>query len=226
VEVTNSLAGGAGSKSVFALRKTANGKSLGRPALAVTVNDVLAAPASVLQLPIRVQVEAYALRTLLMNVSVEALDGSPGVVDNVQVQMAPTFGAPEISDSRRANNVAGAWLDNQIAGVSGNSVLALLTVRVPAGAGPGAAYRVHFDHFSGSPNGVALFQTRTTSGLILLSDRSASTWGDGLSDEWRLRYFGSIYAAESAPAADADADGVLNADEYVNGTDPTDPTSN
>jgi hypothetical protein len=226
VEVTNTLAGGAGSKSLIANRKTTNAKSLvERPTLAVAVDDALTTANSTLQLPVRVQMGvAYPLRTLLLNLTVEALDGSPAV-DSVQMQMAPTFGTPDISDSHGANNLAGAWLDNQITGISGNSTLAILTVHVPAGAGPRAAYRVHFDHFSGSPNGVALFDSRAHSSLILLSDRSTSTWSDGLADAWRLRYFGSIYAQDSAVGADADGDGVINSIEYQNGSDPTDATS-
>ena len=160
-----------------------------------------------------------------MNVTVENLDGSPAVVDGIQIQMAPTFGTPDISDSRGGNNLSGAWLDNQIVGITGNSVLAILTVHIPASAGSRSAYRVHFDHFSASPNGYGLFDSRAHSGLILLSDRSASTWSDGISDAWRLRYFGSIFAADSAVGADADADGVINSIEAQNGTDPTDPTS-
>ena len=227
VEVPNTLAGGAGSISGAALAKTTKAKSLvARPTLAVTVDNALATPGSTLQLPIRVEMGlAYPLRTMMLNVTVQALDGSPAITDTVQMQLAPTFGAPDISDSRGANNLAGAWLDNQITGISGNSMLAILTVHVPAGAGTRAAYRVHFDHFSGSPNGTALFDSRTHSGLILLSDRSASTWNDGISDEWRLRYFGSIYAQDSAVGADADGDGVVNSIEYQNGTNPTDATS-
>ena len=203
VEVTNSLAGGAGSKSLPSRRKTTNGKTITRPALAVAVDDVMAAPNSTLQLPIRLQVsDAYVLRTMLLNISVEALDGSPAIADSIQMQMAPTFGAPDISDSRGANNLAGAWLDNQIAGLTGNSVMAILTVHIPAGAGSHAGYRVHFDHISASPNGVALFDSHASSSLILMSDRSTSTWGDGIADAWRLRYFGSIYAPESGAAVD------------------------
>ncbi len=226
IEVPNRLAGGAGSHAVLVNQKTKSAGPVVRPPLAVSVDDALTTADSTLQLPIRLQLDAaYSLRTLLMNVTVENLDGSPAVVDGVQIQMAPTFGTPDIGYSRGGNNLAGAWLDNQILGITGNSVLAILSVHIPAGAGTRAAYRVHFDHFSGSPNGYGLFDSRAHSGLILLSDRSASTWSDGIADAWRLRYFGSIYAADSAVAADADGDGVINSIEYQNGTDPTDATS-
>jgi len=226
VEVPNTLTGGFAAPAAAPAKRLARGKSVSRPAATLSVGDSVAAANAVLRLPVHISLTGeYPLRVMMLNVSVEALDGSPAIVAPIQFQTAPGFQSPELSDSQSANNVAGAWLDNTVSGVSGDSVLAILTVQVPANADPGAAYRVYFNHFSGSPNGVALFQTRASNGLILLSDRSASTWGDGISDEWRLRFFGSIYASDSAPAADADADGVLNSDEFVNGTDPTDPTS-
>ncbi len=226
IEVPNTLAGGAGSHAFMANKNTKSAGPIVRPPLAVSVDDALTTANSTLQLPIRLQMgAAHSLRTLLMNVTVENLDGSPAVVDGVQVQMAPTFGAPDIGYSRGGNNLSGAWLDNQILGITGNSVLGILTVHIPAGAGSRAAYRVRFNHFSGSPNGYGLFDSRAHSGLILLSDRSASTWSDGIADAWRLRYFGSIFAADSAVAADPDGDGVINFIEAQNGTDPTDATS-
>ena len=66
-------------------------------------------------------------------------------------------------------------------------------------------------------------QTRT--GLILLSDRSSSSYGDEIPDAWRLRYFGTVNNILSLAAANADGDGANNWQEYVAGTDPTDPNS-
>src|ERR1035441_1871221 len=48
---------------------------------------------------------------------------------------------------------------------------------------------------------------QTLTGLILLSDRSASIYGDGIPDSWRLRYFGTVNNILSQAAADADGDG-------------------
>ena len=230
VEVPNTLTGGFGSPAPLAAaapaKRLTRAKSVARPAASLTLSDSAATPNAVLQLPMRLGLEgADPLRVMMLNVTVEALDGSPAIVAPIQLQTAPTFRNPELSDSHGPNNYAAAWLDNTVVGLSGDSTLAILTVQVPANAGPGAAYRVHFNHFSGSPNGLAIFDSHTRDGLILLSDRSASTWNDGIADEWRLRYFGSIFAAESSPGADADGDGVINSAEYQNGTDPTDSLS-
>ena len=49
--------------------------------------------------------------------------------------------------------------------------------------------------------------------------------GDGLLDAWQLHYFGSTSSLAAAPSADPDGDGANNFNEFVNLTDPTDPTS-
>jgi len=45
---------------------------------------------------------------------------------------------------------------------------------------------------------------------------------DGLADWWETKYFGGTAASADA---DADHDGLTNGEEYVAGTDPTDPSS-
>ena len=229
VEVPNTLGNGFGFPAPAAapVKSLVRAKSVSQPVASLTVGDSMTVPNAVLQLPVHLSLsDAYPLRVMMLNVTVEALDGSPAIVAPIQFQTAPTFRNSDLSDSHGLNNFAAAWLDNTISGLSGEATLAILTVPVPANAGPGAAYRIHFNHFSASPNGMATFEARAQSALILLSDRSTSTWGDGIADAWRLRYFGSIYAPESALGADADGDGVINSIEYQNGTDPTDSTSN
>jgi streptogramin lyase len=228
VEVPNGLASGFGTAAAPAKTKSAAKTALvgPRPAARLTSGDALASAGQTLEIPIQLSITlGYAARVAIVSVSLQPLDGSPAITVPVQFSTTPAFQNPEFINSRGPNHYAAAWLNHTIPGVSGDSLFAILTVQVPANAGSRAAYRVTFNHFSASPNGVALFDASTSPGLILLSDRSASTWNDGIADAWRLRFFGSISASDSAVSADADGDGVINWTEYQNGTDPTDVNS-
>lgn len=228
VEVPNTLVGGFGTVAAPAKNRSKSALVGPRPSATLASGDALATPGATLEIPVQLSVTpGYSLRVALVSVTLEPLDGSPALTVPIQFQTSPALQSPEFSNSRGAHHYAAAWLNETIPGVAGDSLFAILTVTVPSNAGARSAYRVNFNHFSASPNGAALFNARTSPGLIVLSDRSASTWNDGIADAWRLRYFGSIYAQDSAVGADADADGdgVSNWNEYQNGTDPTDATS-
>ncbi|MEJ5239433.1 MAG: hypothetical protein WHT82_13820, partial [Limisphaera sp.] len=135
-------------------------------------------------------------------------------------------GAPTLVDSSRPDTYAAAWLRNDGAGIAGtNVVVGRVRMRVPPSANGNAAYIVQMLHSSASPNGLAPFSTRARNGVVALRDRSASSWGDGIPDWWRLRYFGTVTGVLGAADADADGDGVPNRLEYETGTDPSDSRS-
>lgn len=46
---------------------------------------------------------------------------------------------------------------------------------------------------------------------------------DDLPDAWEMKHFAGLDAKDGGPAEDFDHDGVCNRDEFVAGTDPTDP---
>jgi hypothetical protein len=196
------------------------------PSANFAAGDIVASAGQTVQIPITANIFGdYPLRVLMLNLSVVPLDGSPALTSAVQFNPNAALGTPSMTSSTGNGNYAAAWLNSTIAGLTGNATLGTLTVTVPTTATSSAAYAVHFDHASASPNGIASFPKQTLTGLITLSSRNTSSYGDGIPDSWRLRWFGTIYNALSAASADACGDGINNWEKYVAGTDPTDPSA-
>ena len=157
----------------------------------------------------------------MLNLTVNPLDGSPALSVPVQfTQNATVLGTPYTTASIDNDNYAAVWLNSTNAGLTGTATIGTLTVRIPAGAPTNAAYAIHFDHASATPNGLASFPKQTMTGLITLASRTNSYYGDGIPDSWRLRWFGTIYNVLSVSNACASGDGVNNWAKYVAGVDP------
>ncbi len=196
------------------------------PAINFVAGDGVAVTGQTIVVPITATIQgSYPLRLLGLGITVEPLDGSPAITTPVQFTPNNALGAPTVLNSRGAANYAAAWLNRGIAGLSGDAVLGTLQVTLPATSTSNSAYAIHFDHASGSPNGLVSFPRQTRTGLITRRDRSASSFGDGIPDSWRLRYFGTLNNVLSQASADADGDGATNDQEYRAGTDPNDASS-
>ena len=196
------------------------------PQVNFNASNFLASAGQTIQVPITAQIfGAYPLRVLMLNLTVVPLDGSPALTTPVQFNQTAPLGAPYTTDSKGNGNYSAVWLNSTIAGLTGTVTLGTLTVTIPANATSQSAYAIHFDHASASPNGIASFPKQTLTGLITLSNRSGSSYNDGIPDSWRLRYFLTLNNFLSQTNADADGDGLNNLQEYLAGTDPTDPKS-
>lgn len=196
------------------------------PLIRLTASDIIpSAAGQEIAVPIQVEIQGgVPLRIFMLRLVVEALDGSPDITTPIRFEPNAEFGPPGLNTSRGANDFAGAWLDNT-RGMAASGELGRLRVTLPASANSASAYRVRIAAFSGSPNGLGVFPSVTSDGLITLANRNVSSANDGIPDSWKLRYFDSLNNLLTHAMADADGDGVPNWQEFKAGTHPNDPKS-
>jgi len=187
-----------------------------------TAGDIIGSAGQTVQVPISATiVGSYPLRVLMLNLTLTPLDGSPALTAPVSfTQTATVLGTPYTTDSKNAGNYSAVWLNVTNSGLTGTVTIGTLNVTIPASAGASAAYAVHFDHASGSPNGLASFPNTKLTGLLTTSSRTSSSYGDGIPDSWRLRWFGTVDNLLSASNACPSGDGVPNWKKFVAGVDP------
>jgi len=192
------------------------------PLVDFAAGDIVGSAGQTVSVPINATiVGSYPLRVLMLNLSVVPLDGSPALTVPVTFnQIATTLGTPYTTTSQGNGNFAAVWLDSSNDGLTGTVTLGTLSVTIPATAAGTAAYAIHFDHASASPNGIGSFSNTKQTGLLTTTPRTNSYYGDGIPDSWRLRWFGTIYNVLSQSNACPSGDGVPNWKKYIAGVDP------
>jgi hypothetical protein len=221
-----SVSGSSGGKILPAVGSNDSASVTNKPSVNfVAGDDLQAAAGQTIQIPVTASVFGqYPLRVAMLNISVVPLDGSPALTTPISFSTG-ALGKPssEFTMSSGNGNYATTWLNSTIAGISNNATIGTLFITIPTNATSLSAYAVHFDHASGSPNGIASFPKQALTGLITLSSRNTSSYNDGIPDSWRLRWFGTIYNLLSVSNACPSGDGVNNWKKYVAGVDPNTP---
>ena len=184
-------------------------------------------PGQTVSVPVYASVKGpYPLRTLLLRLKVKAIDGPTGLTQAVQFYPHPLLGMPQLGGHGTVEGYGAAWVDPNNSGLSGDALIGTLRIAIPAEADANTAVLLEFEQASASPNGVGVLPSTTENGLVIMENRTAIGWNDGIPDEWRVQYFGSLANLLSHADADADGDGMTTRQEYMAGTNPMERLSN
>lgn len=130
---------------------------------------------------------------------------------------------PSINTRFSFNSVICAWSivnGSGLQALKDNQIIGWLSIKLPTDVAQGDSFSIHF-----SADGAADLQTplniETFPGAIWIQSIALRPV-EKISDEWKIKYFGSWSNPIAAADADPDGDGVPNIVEYNNRTDPMD----
>lgn len=181
------------------------------------------APGTTVNVPVFARVAPGAqLAGLQFRAVVTPSAGAP--VLGEQAQFIPALPNATIQPAA-LNAVVSAWNLGQVAMAAASSnLLGSVRFTVPATASAGASYAVSFANADGAPDFFTQYNFETRGASVWIST-PAPTPLSITSDEWKTAFFGGAAGADAADLADPDNDGVVNALEYLAGTNPTLATS-
>jgi hypothetical protein len=134
-------------------------------------------------------------------------------------------GLPSPSSLRglNTNDILTAWTPGELY-LEGSNYIGSINFQVPSTTTAGQCYAVHFIGTSGTPDGDTEYTMESFPGYVWVRS-TALTTPSVTSDDWKVRFFGSISSPLAADNVDADGDGVPNWQEYLAGTDPMNSSS-
>ncbi|MBI5801900.1 MAG: chitobiase/beta-hexosaminidase C-terminal domain-containing protein [Verrucomicrobia bacterium] len=180
-------------------------------------------PGTTVNVPVFARVApGAALAGLQFRAVVSPADGAPALAQ--QAQFIPSLPNATIQPAA-LNAVVSAWNVGQVSmPATSSNLLGFVRFTVPATATAGASYAVSFANADGSPDFFTQYSFETRAASVWVG-RPAPAPLSIISDEWKVAFFGNAASADAADLADPDGDGVVNALEYLAGTDPTRATS-
>jgi sugar lactone lactonase YvrE len=183
------------------------------------------APGSSGSVPIYANVSSGSSLSGLQFRAILSADGSAPAPGAIKFSPAAGVPTPLVLPGLAANDIACFWAVGSFpASLKGSNYLGTITFQVPSTAQTGQSYVVHFSGVDGVPNMQTLYQLESFPGWVWVNSPALQP-PQISSDEWRLAFFGSLTSPLAADNADADGDGMLNWQEYLAGTNPTNALS-
>jgi hypothetical protein len=188
-----------------------------------TITNAL--PGNTYSLPVYANVlPGYSLSALQFRAIVTGSAGAPAV-SSIQFNPAAGIPSPQVFLGLSGNDKVDVWGFGAFAEALQNSnYLGTVSFQVPAGAGAGASYALHFSGVDGAPDSSTEYEFESHPGYVWVMS-SAQQPPSITSDEWKIAFFGSLTNSQAADNVDADGDGALNWQEYLAGTNPTNALS-
>lgn len=183
-------------------------------------------PQGIVEVPIMVKVATNtSVAGMCFRVIVDAENGS-ALPQDVTFVPYVGHGAFQTLPGGAVNDVVCSWtmVPSPAFHLTGNSFIGVVRFRIPDHATPGHHYTVRFVKPSGAESMDASVSFDSVPGSVWVN-WNPSAPAQTTADEWRAHFFSPTNSAAAVQTADPDNDGVSNAQEYTEGTNPTDANS-
>jgi hypothetical protein len=185
------------------------------------------APGASVSVPVNISIAPHQqISGMMFRAVVEAVGTAPELAE--RASFAPATGLPNPTITAAdlpLNEIAVAWnLSTFNPPLAGHQLVGQIRFTVPSTATAHQIYRVRFAAVDGSPDLTHEYNFESHPAMVFVQDANHQP-ADPITDEWRIKFFGSTTNPDADAMADPDGDHVPNWKEFLAGTDPTNPDS-
>ncbi|MGV3774315.1 MAG: chitobiase/beta-hexosaminidase C-terminal domain-containing protein [Verrucomicrobiales bacterium] len=184
-------------------------------------------PGQTAEIPVFIEVQrGKRVSGLMFRAQIVGINGAPAVTEGVSFSHNMELSLPQIIPMEAQNELAVLWDIGSINPTlaPGRKQLGTVSFKAPAGAKAGQAYRLQFAIVDGAPDNRTQYNLESFPAWVWIN-RDAPGEAPAISDEWKIRFFGSVNAVQADAMSDADNDGIPNWKEFLAGTNPIDVRS-